>query len=180
MIPNTAFRGGAPLRKRRFTAQKFNASILRSIAMNEDEFYLKTAYALSGCQLVEQELKLYVTAALDLVRKCVGTRMTFDMRGEDYENSSLERLIEIFKKLSSNDDLVKDLRKFKDERNFLSHRGITHCLDYEGELFWSTVQDFQARLEAIQSEANRLRNAVHEEAGKFLGHLYFEDMPDIR
>lgn len=148
--------------------------------MNEDQFYLKTAYALSGCQLVEQELKLYITAALDLVRKCVGSRMTFNMRGEDYENSSLERLIEVFKKLSSNDQLLKDLRKFKEERNFLSHRGITHCLDYDGELFWTTAEEFQSRLDSIQSEASRLRIAIHDEANKFLGRLYFEDVPDIR
>jgi hypothetical protein len=37
--------------------------------MNDgDEFYLQVAFALSGCQLVEEELKLYISQALDLVR----------------------------------------------------------------------------------------------------------------
>lgn len=141
--------------------------------MDENTFYLKVAHALSGCQLVEQELKLYITEALELVKKCVGDKRPFKMSGEDYADSSLEKLIAIFKKLSDNESLVTELGQFKDERNFLSHKGITHCLDYEGDLFHSAAFEFQDRLEAIQSEARRLRNALHDEANKF---LWFEDL----
>jgi hypothetical protein len=146
--------------------------------MDEDDFYLKVAYALSGCQLVEQELKLYITEALELARKCIGKRMSFKLSGEDYADSSLERLIDMFKKLSDNHTLVGDLGQFKAERNFLSHKGITHCLDYEGELFYSIATEFQGRLSAIQVEAEQLRIAIHEEANKFRGHLFFEEFPD--
>jgi hypothetical protein len=125
---------------------------------------------------VEQELKLYITEALDLAKKCIGEKMPFKMSGEDYADSSLERLIDMFRKLSDNDTLVTELRKFKDERNFLSHKGITHCLDYEGDLFHSTAAEFQNRLEAIQREAQRLRLALHGEANKFRGHLWFDDL----
>lgn len=145
--------------------------------MEADDFYLKVAYALSGCQLVEQELKLYITEALQLAKKCIGKRMPFKLSGDDYADSSLERLIDVFRKLSDNQTLVGELRRFKDERNFLSHKGITHCLDYEGELFHSTAVEFQDRLDAIQSEAQRLRSAIHEEANKFRGHLWFEEFP---
>jgi hypothetical protein len=144
--------------------------------MNEDEFYLKIAHALSGCQLVEQELKLYITEALELAAKCIGNKMPFKIKGVDYADSSLERLIQTFKKLTNDEDLVKDLGKFKDERNFLSHRGITHCLDYEEELFYSIAEEMQQRLVAIQKEADRLRVAIHEEANKFRGHLWFDDL----
>jgi hypothetical protein len=142
--------------------------------VKDNDFYLEVAHALSGCQLIEQELKLYITEAFDLVRKCVGNQMSFKMSGEDYADSSLERLIETFKKLSNNDSLVTELRQFKNERNFLSHKGITHCLDYEGELFQSTAREFHDRLVAIQAEAQRLRTAIHEEANKFRGHLWFD------
>lgn len=144
--------------------------------MNEDEFYLKVAHALSGCQLVEQELKLYITEALELAAKCIGDKMPFTFKGEDYADSSLERLIQTFKKLTNNVGLVRDLSKFKDERNFLSHRGITHCLDYEEELFYSVAEEMQPRLVEIQQEAERLRIAIHEEANKFRGHLWFDDL----
>lgn len=145
--------------------------------MDENDFYLKVAYALSGCQLVEQELKLYITEALDLAQKCIGERMPFKLSGEDYAGSSLGRLIDTFRKLSDNETLVGELKRFKNERDFLSHKGITHCLDYEGELSHSTAFEFQHRLNAIQSEAQRLRLAIHEEANKFRGHLWFEKFP---
>jgi len=144
--------------------------------MDEDDFYLKVAHALSGCQLVEQQLKLYITEALELANKCIGEKMPFKMTGDDYADSSLERLIDIFRKLSDNETLVTDLRQFKNERNFLSHKGIAHCLDYEGGLFRSTALEFQDRLAAIEVEAQRLYLAVHEEANKFRGHLWFDDL----
>lgn len=146
--------------------------------MDYNDFYLKVAYALSGCQLIEQELKLYITEALELARKCIGKRLPFKLSGDDYANSSLEKLIEVFRKLTDNDQLVKDLRRFKEERNFLSHKGIAHCLDYEGELLETTALEFQARLDAIQAEAIRLRADLHEEANKFRGVLYFGEFTD--
>ncbi len=146
--------------------------------MDHNDFYLKVAYALSGCQLIEQELKLYISEALELARKCIGKRLPFKLDGDDYADASLERLIEVFRKLSNNEPLVKALRKFKEERNFLSHKGIAHCLDYEGELLETTALEFQGRLDAIQSEALRLRTAIHEEANKFRGELHFGEFPD--
>lgn len=145
--------------------------------MDARAFYLHVAEALSGCQLVEQELKLYISEALELIQKCVGTRLPFNMCGQDYEDSSLERLIDTFKKLNDNAVLVAALRKFKDERNFLSHKGITHCLDYEGEYDEIAASEFEARLLNIQPEARRLCIAIHEEANKFRGHLWFEEFP---
>lgn len=141
----------------------------------DDDFYLRVAHALSGCQLVEQELKLYIAEALELVHKSVEGKLPFSMNGEDYADASLERLIDIFRKLSRNPTLVTELRKFKDERNFLSHKGIAHCLDPDGELDYVTASEFQNRLAAITPDAQRLRLEIHEEANKFRGHLWFDD-----
>ncbi len=146
--------------------------------MDRDTFFLKVAQALSGCQLVEQQLKLYISEALELARKCIGRRMVFKMSGADFEDSSLERLIEIFRKLTDNDALVSELRRFKDERNFLSHKGITHCLDYEGDLFESTAAEYELRMAAIEAEARRLQRALHDEANKFRPELDFGEFPD--
>ena len=144
--------------------------------MEHNEFYLKVSYALSGCQLVEQELKLYISHALDLIRKRLGHRMPFKMKGDDYENSSLEGLINIFKKLNDNEALIKDLNKFKKERNFLSHQGITHCLDHEGDLLQTTATEMESRMSKIQDESSRLMRNIHEEGSKFRGFLWFEDV----
>jgi hypothetical protein len=143
--------------------------------MDDNDFYLRVAHALSGCQLVEQELKLYIAEALELVKKCLAGKLSFSMSSEDYENAPLEHLIKTFGKLSNNPPLVAALRKFKDERNFLSHQSIVQNLTPDGELNYRPA-DFEARLAAIAPEAERLRTAIHEEARKFLAHLYFEDL----
>jgi hypothetical protein len=148
--------------------------------MNNQEFYLQIAHALTGCQLVEQELKLYIAQAMALAKKCIGTRMPFKFSGDDFEESSLERLINTFGKLSTNVGLVSDLNKFKTERNFLSHQGILYCLDYENDLLATAVDEVQPRLSHIKEESNRLVNAIHQESNKFAGHLYFEKITDIR
>jgi hypothetical protein len=149
--------------------------VLLHMTTPEDDFYLKVAHALSGCQLVEEELKLYITEALELAKKCIGNKMPFKMIGEDYADALLEKLIDIFKKLSDNDTLVSELRNFKEKRNFLSHKGITHCLDYDDELDYGSMSEFQSQLAAIPPEAQRMRQAVNEEANKFRGHLWFDD-----
>ena len=146
--------------------------------MNDiDEFYPQISYALLGCQLVEQELKLYISEALDYVKKCIGARLPFKMRGQDYEDSSLERLIAIFSKLTDNDSLVNELNRFKLERNFLSHKGIAHCLDPLGDLGEISTAEFMPRLRAIQLEAQRLRSSIHDSGNSFRAYLYFGNPP---
>jgi hypothetical protein len=142
--------------------------------MEKDTFFLRVATALSGCQLIEQELKLYISEALQLVEKCIAGRLPFGLSGKDYENFSLGHLVEVFEKLSDNPALVQDLKAFTRERNVLSHRGITRCLDYDGELSFPEVAEYEQRLRKIENEAGRLRIAIHDEANKFRGDLYFD------
>jgi hypothetical protein len=144
--------------------------------MDENAFYLEVAYALSGCQLVEEELKRYIADAFELVRKFVGHRMPFKLSGDQYLDSSLERLIDMFKKLTDNQPLVDELAKFKEKRNFLSHRGIAHHLDYEGELFYTAALEFKNELIAMRADAARLRTAIGDEGRQFRGHLWFENL----
>ena len=140
-------------------------------------FYLRVAFALTGCQLVEEELKRYISGAFELAKKCIGPRMPFKLSGADYEDASLERLIEIFRKLSDNEELIKDLRMFKDERNYLGHKSIAHCLDPFEDLT-EVATAALPRIEEIQTEARRLRMAIHGEGNVNLVHLRFESFPN--
>ena len=96
------------------------------------------------------------------------------MSGEDYKNSALEGLIKVFRKLSNNPALAARLEKFKEERNFLSHRGITYCLDRQGELDLQALSEIQSRLDEISPEARELCTEINLEANKFRGHLWFD------
>ena len=138
--------------------------------MNRDSFYRSVAEALSGCQLVEQELKLYISEALELTRHYVAGRFPFKLSGVDYHDASLERLIETFKKLNDNDVLLSNLKKFKIERNFLSHQGIARCLDFEGELIDAKVEKYAVQLDLMQTEASRLQLLIFSEAVNIKRH----------
>lgn len=146
------------------------------IPADDEEFFQRVAEALSGCQLVEQELKLYIAEALALVHKCVDNKVPFKLTGNDYQESSLERLIEMFKKVSDNDSLVQRLNRFKGERNFLSHKAISYCMDPAQGLSYPAVVEIEPRLNNISGEAQSLRVAIHEEANKFRRHLFFDDL----
>ncbi len=141
-----------------------------------DKFYLHVAHALSGCQLVEQQLKLYITEALELVEKRLAGQLPFKMKGSNYDDAALGYLIKVFKTLSNESQLAEDLDRFKKERDFLSHRAITSCLDREGDVDISN--ELEERLQNIRREADRLYVAIHESANKFRGFLYFDPIPD--
>ncbi|ALQ10370.1 hypothetical protein D172_020090 (plasmid) [Pseudoalteromonas sp. Bsw20308] len=143
--------------------------------MEQDEFFLKVSTALSGCQMVEFELKLYLTNAVALIKKRLGERIFFGMSGSDFDNSSLEGLIKHFKKFSDNRELISRLNSFKNERNFLSHKAIAICMhQHEGYQQWQAAS-LDDRLNKINIEALSLFNDIHNESAKFLGYLWFED-----
>lgn len=148
--------------------------------MNEprQRYLEKVASSLEGCQLLELELKLYLDKAFEVIRRSVKGVIAFRHTGKDCENHSLERLISEFRKVSSNDELIFNLVKFKDERNFLAHRAIINCSDQEG-VFDDSNADYP-RLEAIHREADRLCAAVYEEYTKFAYYYEFGDIENGR
>jgi len=150
---------------------------LRLHEMQDDNFLARTASALAGCQMVELELKLYIDDAFSFVKVAVGDRLPFKFSGADYLESPLERLIEVFKKLSNNDELVSRLNVFKKERNFLTHRGLSHLMDYDAseEMFGANTAEYELRLEWIIIEVGMLRGAIRTEAAEFRDVLYPPD-----
>jgi hypothetical protein len=97
-----------------YSAVHRTGSCPKEMELNTDQaFYLRVSEALAGCQLVEQQLKLYISLALDLIRRRVGKDLPFKMTGEDFADCSLEGLIKQFNKLSDAPQLVKALNAFK-------------------------------------------------------------------
>jgi hypothetical protein len=134
--------------------------------MDNDTFYRNIGHALSSCQLLEYKLKRYIADSLDFIRGRLDNRITFKMDGTEYKDASLERLISTFGKLTTNDALVKQLGKFKDRRNDLSHRGATDYIDLHGVLNFSIADKYQPELDALILDAERLCRAVIEEGEK--------------
>ena len=143
--------------------------------MTPEEFYLDVARSLGGCQLVEQTLKLYISEAFELAKECIGKKLPFRMSGDDCADYSLERLIATFQKLTDNDSLVTQLRRFKDERNFLAHNAIVRYQNPNGELEFEAT-DAQRRLVLIQQLADDVVGSIHVELNRVRVHLDFENL----
>jgi hypothetical protein len=142
----------------------------------QTHLYMQVAHALAACQFIEQALKLYLTEALLLAKKCIGSKMPFSMTGEQYQDASLERLLGIFDKLNDNVALKKSLAAFKEERNFLTHRAIASCIDPGGDLDYGEASKLSPRLIGIEGEARRLAAGIHEEGNSIRGQLDFDHL----
>lgn len=127
--------------------------------MTHNEFYLKVADSLTGCQLVEQELKLYIATAYSAIQKHLAGRVPFKFSSEHCQNHALGRLIDTFKNLTNDNELVSELRKFKGERDFLIHRAITSCLDHDGNI--PAPQNIYSRLSEIRISANTIQSKIY-------------------
>ncbi|WP_146096976.1 hypothetical protein [Xanthomonas arboricola] len=131
--------------------------------MKSQQFLMEVAKALAGCQAVELELKLYISQAFFVVRSSVGDRLPFKFSGNDYADASLERLIDTFRKLCDNDELIKRLNQFKGKRNHLAHKAIADCLDDLGDFDeWAAAEGY-ATISTIQRDADGLLNDIARE-----------------
>jgi hypothetical protein len=139
------------------------------------EYLQEVASSLGGCQLLEFELKMYIERAFDVIRQKTKGLVDFDYRGSDYEDASLERLITVFRKLTTNQNLVTDLNAFRKKRNFIAHRAIVACIDPEGGFIESNIDKVRPTLKEVEAESFRLISAVYEESTKFLGHWFFPE-----
>lgn len=141
-------------------------------------FLEEVALTLGACQLVELELKLYIERALVVIEKQIKGLVPFKMKGEDYDDTPLGGLINIFKKLSNNPELVIELNKFKADRDFVAHKVIVECMDPDHEIHSDITFEIRRRLKDISREASFLRDAVGEESSRFIGHYYFDFISD--
>jgi len=143
--------------------------------VNRSKYLSDVAHSLGACQLLELEIKLYIERAFEVVRKRTEGVVPFRFAGEDYEDSSLERLISVFRKLSNNAELIGRLDRFRKDRNFVAHRAVTDCLDRDGDFDESKVEEVQRMLARTYDEAHELSKLVLDESQQFLGHYYFDE-----
>jgi len=141
---------------------------------DKQQYFLKVAHALEGCQSVELTIKLYLSTAYALAEKLIAGRMTFKMPIDDLDSKSLDRLIELFKTVNANAALLTDLRKFKDQRNMVAHQAISKCIYPDGTFDYTTAGELETILSSSQIESERLVLAIHEEYNKIAVRLYFD------
>ena len=115
------------------------------------QFGTNVSSALLAFQLIEENLKLYITFSFKLIRIRLNQTVPFNFDGTEFENAPLERLLHIFARLTDNNPLVSRLNKLKKNRNFVAH--------------FAFVEYLKSMDDPSQNEANREKlNTITKEA----------------
>jgi hypothetical protein len=89
-----------------------------------DNYKATVLRILSNFQLLEFMLKVYIGNVYDFISVSVADKVHFGYSITDIENHSLERLLGIFSKFNTNQDLNKRLNKLKEQRNHIAHESL--------------------------------------------------------
>ena len=133
---------------------------------HENNFYLQIAYALGACQMLEQQLKIYIKTTHSIIREKLQDSIPYKFDEENLERHTLGRLSKIFGRMSNNAAIIERLDKFVKLRNELAHTAISKSRDYEDGLFYPESQKTLEMLEKINQEASMLRSAVYTEGNE--------------
>src|SRR5574337_959155 len=97
------------------------------------EYLDLVAKALLDFQYIELALKLYIVETYAIISSRVKEIVPFKYGWKDVENESLGRLLDRFSKISSDRQLIKDLRPLQKERNRLAQQAYVLMLEEQSD-----------------------------------------------
>ena len=89
---------------------------------SKEHFEKGVTLALSGYQLIEAAIKLYLRNYFKIAKYLISEQVYFGFDGSDYDNAPLGKLINIFSKTFSDKELVSDLKSEISHRNNIAHQ----------------------------------------------------------
>lgn len=108
---------------------------MKNTPKEDVDLYMNAAQsAMFQYQLIEEGLKSYISMAHDVIRAKLPSELHFDYRDSEYESMPLERLLNVFGKLSRNKVLIKQLNALREPRNYVAHKAFALA-------FFSSVSD---------------------------------------
>lgn len=134
----------------------------------QKRFASKVGDALSACQIVEEGLKLYLDSVFLRIRKELRGKLPFNFEGEHYRNASIEKLIQVFRRLTDNSGLVRRLESFKTERNHLAHRAVADYYERHEEQPKKHVA-MMKRLQKLEDDGHALWDEISSELRRIRG-----------
>ena len=94
--------------------------------MRNEAYIAAINRALLSFQMIEEALKICVGLSYEIIRATAPTPIVFRFDPAAIVSAPLERLIKMFSAVAANDDLVKDLRKVIEWRNYCAHAAFVH------------------------------------------------------
>jgi len=122
-----------------------------------DAFYLEVANALSHCQNIELDLRLYIESAFDFLRLIAKDKMPFKIDRKKFEDQPLGKLIESFKPLTDKTELVADIEKFRKLRNFVAHQAIVKGMDAQRNVSSEKVEEVRTKITELIKLSEKIR-----------------------
>lgn len=117
---------------------------------------------LGSFQLLEFALKIYVGLSYKIIQTRVKGLVHFDYTEDDLDDLPLGRLLNLFKKLNSNAELLGRLKNLQAERNHIAHRALLITM---GSLYDSgTVEDKHIEYLMLEDELTECLQAVNAES----------------
>lgn len=72
-------------------------------------------------QLIEESLKQYISKVFEKIRIDMGEKITFELDDAYLQNKSIASVLNVFKKLNNNGELINKLWKSREIRNIYIH-----------------------------------------------------------
>lgn len=126
--------------------------------------------ALNAFQMIEESLKRSITTCYAYIRSTVRDQFPFTYSRPDIENVPLGGLLEIYRKISANEELINALKSLPKDRNFVAHRAFVHDI-LEAE---ESPEQFAAetrRIEEIAKHAYAVLRMMVEEMNQLTARL---------
>jgi hypothetical protein len=89
-------------------------------------YILAVQNALFSFQMIEEALKICVELSYQIIARSAPSPITFNFDASAINNTPLGKLIKMFSGVSANLQLIKDLRKIEEWRNFCAHCAYAH------------------------------------------------------
>lgn len=115
--------------------------------------------ALVFMQMIEEALRLYVGTAEELIAAGVPYGVPFRVDRKGINRASLGKITTMFEKVNRNDELIVNLRKLPEHRNYLAHAAFMQSI--------RGIHDDSIDLEYARKHAI----AVGDHAEKLLKHI---------
>ena len=137
-----------------------------SMTMNNQRsnpYIMAVQQAIFSFQIIEEELKICVGLSYEIIAKSAPSPIIFRFDSKNINNASLGNLIRMFSRVNRNVELISDLEKVLQWRNFCAHNAFLHeFLDRTGISPFTThsIEEVIAVLKFSSILIERLGNEI--------------------
>ena len=118
----------------------------------ESIYRLDAVKTLSGFQMLEFSLKIYISVAYNLIAHKVSGIVPFKYKYKDIKNHPLEKLLNLFQKHNDNVDLQKRLNRLRQKRNDLAHTDLLIAHEELRDILGKDLTENHVSIQEVQKE----------------------------